>query len=124
MQDTTTVKLPVSGKDVVIRNYTTRADDENAETILYKDVNSEREMNSDNAKLVFPLANVMASQRSYIPRLVQSIGGDNSNIAVQIDNLRSADYEALEAAVSLIVNDNSPKATEASDASKNATTTK
>lgn len=110
--DTIEIKLP-SGKIAIVRNYTTRGDDEVAEQLLFKGV--EAEQNGENeSKVKFPIANVMASQRVYIKLLVETIDGETPDFGA----LRSADYEALEVAVNKIVEQNSPKAQEAAKASK------
>jgi hypothetical protein len=122
MNDTVEVKLPVSNSTVVIRNYTTRADDKRAEEVLYAGVKADQDMaDTSKSTVSFPLANIMASQQSYIPRLVVSIDGDSSDISNKLDNLRSADYEAVEKAVGKVVEENSPKARAAKTASKSDT---
>lgn len=114
MQDEVEITLPVSGAKVVLRNYTTRADDAKYEEILYAGVNAKQDMNGKvgkpKASMEFPIANVMAAQRAYIPRLVKSIDGDTSNLALRLEQLRTKDYEVIEAEVEKIVEANSPKA--------------
>jgi hypothetical protein len=124
MQDTIEITLPISESKVEIRNYTTRADDERSEQVLYRGVEIEQRAkgankSGDEQKITFPIANVMAAQESYIPRLVQSIDGDSSNIKIRLTELRSEDYEAVEKAVEKVVDEHSPKAKEAKKASKN-----
>lgn len=122
--DTIEITLPVSGKKVEIRNYTTEADDEKSESVLYLGVNAEQDMikgKGDSQKLTFPIANVMASKKAYVPRLVTSIDGDNSNIALRLKELRSADYAYLSNEVERIVEENSPKVNEARKASNKTT---
>lgn len=121
MDDTITVILPVSGKTVVIRNYTTRKDDQVSNEALYRGVSAK---NSEAGTAVdFPIGNVMASQEAYVPRLVQSIDG-SSNVQKMIEDLRSEDYEALEKAVLEIVEEHSPKAKGGKSASDKATNEK
>ncbi len=118
--DTIDITLPVSGKVVVIRNYTTKADDKSSDAALYVGVDMEKSEESDG-KVTFPIANVMASSDVYVRRLVQSIDGDNQNIALRLEELRSLDYEAISQAVDKIVKDNSPKAKGVASASENDT---
>jgi len=112
MQDTIEIKLPVSGKTVVIRNYTTRNDDEKSEDILYLGVNADQKSGvaGSEQSVKFPLANVMASTEVYVKRLTISIDGETNNIATQLGELRSADYAAIQKAVEEVVETNSPKA--------------
>jgi len=119
MTDTIEITLPVSNKVVVIRNYTTRNDDEKAEDTLYLGVAADQTsgVDGDSRSVKFPLANVMASQDVYVKRLVSSIDGDSTNIRTRLGELRTADYQAIEAAVEKIVEINSPKASEAKKAS-------
>lgn len=125
MQDTVEIKLPISGSTVEIRNYTTRDDDERSEFVLYQGVKAEQSDSEDGyTKLSFPVANMMAAQATYIPRLVKSIDGDSSNIQLRIKELRSEDYEAISDEVDKVVNEHSPKVREAKKASKNVTTAK
>ncbi len=121
--DTVELKLPSSGKTVVLRNYTTRKDDIKAEEYLYAGVNAEQKDTVSGAenKVNFPIANVMASQACYIPRLVQSIDGDSTGMQEKIEDLRSQDYKALEEKVDEIVEANSPKAVGALKASTDNT---
>ena len=116
MSDTVEVKLPFSESVVVIRNYTTRDDDERAEEVLFAGVTAKQDVTSGTKpkqKMEFPIANVMASERSYIPRLVQTIDGDSTNIKQRLGQLRTQDYKAIETAVEKIVAENSPKSTAA-----------
>lgn len=119
--DTVEIELPVSGSTVVLRNYTTVADDEKAEAILYLGVSTEGEFSEDGKtskqKIRFPVANVIASGKAYIPRLVQSIDDDSTNIALRLKDLRSEDYKAVSDAVEKIVEEHSPKHREAKKAS-------
>jgi len=109
--DTITITLPVSGKLVEIRNYTTRKDDEKSETALFAGVNVTASSASKKAQeFDFPLSNAQASQAIYVTRLVQSIDGDRENLTEAIEDLRSQDYEVLSDAVQQIVDENSPKA--------------
>lgn len=117
--DTVEITLPVSNKKVVIRNYTTRKDDDTAEAVMYAGVNAVGD--GTDQKISFPLANVMASQRAYIPLLVLSIDGAADDIKTGIDNLRSEDYTALESAVNKIVDEHSPKASAVNAASQTST---
>lgn len=111
--DIVTIKLPVSGSEVELRNYTTEEDDERANQLLYMGVTASQlikegepvaEQNVD-----FPIANVVASEKSYVPRLVRSINGDSSNLLLKIKSLRTEDYAALKSAVDKIVEAHSPK---------------
>lgn len=106
--DTIDVTLP-SGKVATLRNYTTHADDEKYEQVLYAGVNADADTAGD-AKIKFPLLSVITAERAYIPRLLLSLDGDSQSIALRVQDLRSSDYEALESAVSKIVEENSPKA--------------
>jgi hypothetical protein len=124
MQDTIELKLPISGKTVTIRNYTTRNDDSKANEAMYRGVNAEGEAGSSKSNIAFPLANIMESKDIYVRRLVQDIDGNNQNIVEQLGDLRSGDYEAIVDKVDEIVDQNSPKAKEAKKASKEATNEK
>lgn len=110
--DTVQITLPISKSVVEIRNYTTRNDDEKSEQLLYMGVEADQKMGGDKSEqsIKFPIANVMASQAAYIPRLVDSIDGDKSNIALKLGELKSEDYEAISVAVEKVVNEHSPKA--------------
>lgn len=103
--DTIEIKLPASGKTAVIRNYTTRADDEAAEELLYKGVNATS--GKDGERTEFPLANVMLSQDVYVKRLVVSLEGSTE---FDLGQLRTEDYKAIEAAVEKVTSKYSPKA--------------
>lgn len=120
--DEVTIKLPHSGKEVVIRNYTTHKDDEKAEELMYVGVNAEQKFSEKVKKpdqtIKFPVANIAASSRVYLYRLVKSIDGETQNLREVIDDLRSADYEAIEEAVDKIVEEHSPKAKKAKSSSK------
>lgn len=122
--DTIELKLPVSGKTVVIRNYTTNRDDEIAETLMYMGVNTETKITGDKKAseemlVKLPMGNIMASKRAYVPELVQSIDGSSENITEQLGNLRSEDFKAIADKVEEIVDEHSPKATAVS-VNKNA----
>ncbi len=120
MSDEIVITLPVSGKKVVIRNYTTVNDDEMSEQVLYEGVaagtNAEGDMN-----LSFPIANVMNSKKVYIKNLVSSIDGITDRLNILLGELRTADYTAISEAVGTIVEQDSPKALAAKTASKNNT---
>lgn len=116
MSDEITITLPVSGKEVVIRNYTTRKDDKVAEDALYAGVKTTASQGV-KPSMEFPLASVMASTEAYVRRLVKSIDGSSSNIALALDDLRSEDYLAIETAVNRVVEENSPKAQKVANAS-------
>lgn len=120
------IKLPVSGKTVTIRNYTTRADDEKAEDVLYLGVASSETVTNgkSESQTRFPLVNVMASRDVYVKRLVKSLDGDNKNIPTRLLELRSADYKAIQDAVEKITDENSPKVPEAESASSKDTSEK
>lgn len=117
--DTIEITLPHSQKVVEVRGYTTEADDEVSEQILFAGVEAEQQ--DDKQKISFPIANVMASQKCYVARLVKSIGGEPGNIKERLSELRSVDYKAVSEAVEKIVAEHSPKATEAKNVSKNST---
>lgn len=110
MQDTVEIKLPVSEKVVVIRNYTTRNDDAMAEEALYNGVGATGKPGSDDAKVSIPLANIMNQTAVYVRRLVTSIDGDSSSVLQTLGDLRTPDYEAIQEAVEKVVDQNSPKA--------------
>lgn len=119
MEDTIEFKLPVSGKIVTIRNYTTHNDDLASEKVLYASV--EAKMNDKGKKsFTIPVANAVASEAVYISRLVRAIDGNDSRSFIEeaLGEMRSADYEELEKKVAEIVEENSPKAKEAKKASK------
>lgn len=120
--DTVEITLPVSNKKVVLRNYTTRKDDDIAEAVLYDGVAADQVQGGEQ-KISFPIYNVMASQRAYIPLLVKKIDGEDVTQSM-IDDLRSEDYAVLEKAVERIVEEHSPKAKEALKASASSTTKK
>lgn len=110
MQDTIEVKLP-SGKVAVIRNYVTRADLKKASELLYMGVVAAKSFGNDtDGSVDFPMSNIMASEESYVPRLVQSLGGESTNLSILIDELRADDYEVLSEKVTEIVEQYSPKA--------------
>lgn len=119
------LKLPVSGKTVVIRNYTTRKDDEMSQAILYAGVTatSKTAAKVDSQSVEFPLTNVVSSEQVYVSRLVQSIDGSR-NVPHELESLRSLDYAAIEEAVSKIVEENSPKAKAGKKNSSDATPAK
>lgn len=116
--DTVVITLPVSGKEVVIRNYTTRKDDKLSNAFLFAGVKASQK--GGDSSVDFPISNVMASQEAYIPRLVQSVGGD-SDVDQALEDLHSKDYDLIEKTVEKIVEENSPKAKEVKKASENAT---
>lgn len=122
MEDTIEVTLPVTGKKVVIRNYTTRADDAASERVLYNGVDAKQ--SGTDQEITFPIENIMSSQSVYIPRLVLSVDGNEDNIGKQLEDLRTEDYDVVEKAVEGVVNEHSPKAKGAGNASKATTPTK
>lgn len=124
MTDEIDIKLPVSGKTVTIRNFTTRSDDEKAEDVLYFGVSTDETLSKDGSvekRTKFPYANIMASQDVYVKRLVKSIDGDNKDLYSKLLDLRTDDYKAIQDAVEKITDTNSPKASEAESASTNST---
>ena len=121
--DEVVINLPVSNKEVVIRNYTTRKDDDRAEALMYAGVTADPGVDG-RPTMTFPVANMMASKRSYIPRLVQLIDGNSQNIPALLDDLRSEDYAAIETEVEKIVEEHSPTAQEAKNASSSTTKAK
>lgn len=122
MTDSVEIELPISKQKVVIRNYTTVGDDEKAESTLYAGVELDQQTNKDsNGNIKFPLANVIASQKAYIPRLIKSIDDDPSNIELRLKELRSEDYAKLREEIDKITEAHSPKAKGAEIASKGAT---
>lgn len=120
MEDTITIKLPHSGKAVVIRNYTTEEDDQKSEALMYEGVEAKQDKDG-NQVLSFSVAGMMAAKRSYIDNLVISIDGASTNIPAMLLQLRSVDYAAIREVVEKIVEEHSPKANEASKASKSGT---
>lgn len=116
--DEVEVKLPVSGKTVVIRNYTTRKDDARSEAVLYAGVTARQDSLKKGQNIEFSMAALKASQEVYVERLVMSVDGKSDNLSEQIENLRSEDYEVLEEAVNKVVEEHSPKAKKAKENSK------
>jgi hypothetical protein len=106
--ETVTVTLPVSEKKVVIRNYTTHADDDKAESLLVDNV---LEASDGNSK--YPIRNYLDFKKSYVNSLVLSIDEDTENISSALLSLRSEDYRVIEKAIDKIVTANSPKVKEA-----------
>lgn len=120
--DDVTITLPVSNKEAVIRGYTTHADDDAAEQLMYDGVNAQTD-EKGNQKFSLSMAKIMASKKVYVGRLVKTIDG----LPVQkssLGELHSKDYEAIKDAVDRIVEDNSPKAAEALKASTTGSTEK
>jgi len=101
-EDSITIKLP-SGKDAVIRNYTTRADDNAAEYVLLKDVNT-----NESGEVSIPLLNTKLKHNLLVERLTVSIDGKPASREV-LDDLRTSDYTMIKDTVLKIVEDNSPK---------------
>lgn len=116
--DTQEITLPISGKVVVIRAYTTHKDDLAAERVLYANVNANKAGDFD-----FPVGNIMAMNEVYARRLVISVDGNSNRTHVEseIDNLRSKDYEAIEKVTNEIVEGDSPKAQGVLSGSRNST---
>ncbi len=109
MSDTDTIEITLpSGKTATIRNYTTRADDEKADAVLYAGATAHR-----NGDINFPIASVMASRAVYVERLTKSLDGDEKNIVFRIKDLQSSDYQVLAEEVDKIVERESPKAPQA-----------
>ena len=108
--DTIEVTLPVSGKLVVLRNYTKRSDEVAYNSVLYKNV----EVGADQSDFTMPLQNSLDAKDVYVRRLTISIGGSEEDIDSEIENLRVQDYDELAKAVDAIVDANSPKAKAAS----------
>lgn len=106
--DTIELKTP-NGREIVIRNYTTRADDEKAEQVLYSGAVVNQGIKGEG-NIVVSVGSAMASDDVYIERLVNSIDGDSKNIAFRLKELRSEDYKAVAEAVAKIVEEHSPKA--------------
>lgn len=108
--DTTTVTLPVSGKKVEVRNYTTVADDNKSDSVLFAGVTLDQNASKEQlSSFKFPFFNLMESQRVYVNSLVKSIDGNSEDLIKQIDELRSEDYKVLQEAVDKIVQEHSPK---------------
>jgi len=119
MNDEIEITLPVSGEKVIIRNYTTVGDDEKSESALYAGVQLDQQTNKDSSgNIKFPLANIIASQKAYIPRLIKSIDDDSTNIELRLKELRSEDYAKLREEIDKITGAHSPKAKGAEKASK------
>lgn len=108
MQDTISVKLPFSGKEVLIRNYTTSKDDNIADSIMYRNVHATG--TGDSKSISMPISDVLESETSYVNRLVISIDGSIDKIAENLEELRSQDYKAISDKVAEVVSENSPKA--------------
>lgn len=120
MNDSIEITLPVSGKKVVIRNYTTVKDDNIAEAILKSGVASDTNAKGETSVKI-PLINISNSTRSYVDLLTQSIDGNGDDIKTQVDNLRSLDFKKLESTVDKIIEENSPKVVAAKTALKSNT---
>lgn len=122
MNDTIEVKLPLCDKTAVIRNYTTRGDDEAAEQKTYggmiADIDDIETSPDGKPKMKFNMGNMMGATHVYADRLVQSIGGNSEDIPTQLRSLRSSDYTVIEKTVEKIIEENSPKANGAKNASK------
>ncbi len=101
-QDKIEITTP-SGKVVVIRNYTTRADDAAAQDVINKGTKIVAG-DSGEPVLEMTLEATQGAQDVYVQRLVESIDGSSDNIAGQLLELRSADYAAIDKAVSEIAN--------------------
>ena len=121
MTDEVSIKLPISDKTVVIRNYTTRKDDARAAALVNAGVIAETKSLKDQS-VKFSMEALRASQESYIYRLVKSIDGNTENIEAQLDELRTADFELIEQTVEKIVEENSPKVKKAKESAKKAST--
>lgn len=101
-QDTIEVTTP-NGRKVVIRNYTTRADDAAAQAVINQGTKIAASENGEPI-IEMTLEATQGAQASYVERLVQSIDGNADNISAQLMDLRSEDYIAIENAVSAITN--------------------
>ncbi len=75
MEDTIEITLPVSGKKVEIRNYTTRLDDEKSEAVMFLGVEAKANLEGEKS-FSMPMANAMESEHIYVRRLVTSVDGD------------------------------------------------
>lgn len=120
MEDTIQITLPISGKVVEIRNYTTRKDDQLAERILYAGVVSEK------GDTKFPVINATAMIECYVRRLVSTVDGDSNRSQVEkfLDDIHSKDYEEVEKRVVEVVEEHSPKAKEVMSASEKSSSQK
>lgn len=105
MSEIKEVTLPVSGKKVNVRNYTTQADDRAADHVLMDGVTFDT-----TGQMNMPGENPNRKRRKYVELLVQDIDGNSDDIPLQLDNLRSQDYSHLQDVVDKIVEENSPKA--------------
>lgn len=105
MSDTIELTLPVSNAKVVIRGYTTRADDAAADQVLFEGVYAD-----GTGEVKMPGVNGIRKQHLLVERLVQSIDGDSSDVVNRLQDLRTADYDHIKQAVDKVVEDNSPKA--------------
>lgn len=112
MSDEITITLPVSGKEVVIRNYTTKADEVAAHDTMYKDAYF-----ADNDGGKIPMGNAIKVKELYVKRLVRSIDGEIHGIENKLLELRSTDYRAIDEAVEKIVGEFDPKDQEAAKTS-------
>jgi len=116
--DTTEVTLPTSGKKVVIRNYTTDADDTAYNRELFDKVVVQSDKSFD-----IPMLNTLNASKVYVHRLVQSIDGEQSSTEI-LSNLRSEDFKAIQDVVDKISGTDSPKAKAGDESSKNDTPAK
>lgn len=106
MQDTLEITLPISGKKVELRCYTTMADDIAASAELTAGVNQDPETGT----ITYPVINILNHKQCYVRRLINSIDSVNTDLGLAIGALRSQDYAAIEAEVDKIISINSPKA--------------
>ena len=111
MEDVNEITLPISGKIVQVRNFTTRNDDEKADEALYRGVGANGKPGSSDVSVDIPLSNIMNQTAVYVRRLVVSVDGvSGSSVIEMLGKLRTQDYEAVEEEVQKVVDSNSPKA--------------
>lgn len=111
MSDTITFALPESGKDVVIRNYTTRADDKQADKLINAGMTIEV-TGQHEQKILISAEATEAAAAKYVELLVESIDGEPVTSRT-LEELRSADYRAISVAVATITGDASKGASKA-----------
>lgn len=103
--DQVEVKLPLSKQTAIVRNYTTRADDNAYNDVLFEGVTI-----NDDGTYDLPINNSNHATEVYVRRLTDSINGSTEDIEAKIGELRTEDYAVLEQKVIKIVGLNSPKA--------------
>lgn len=89
---------------VVIRNYTTRGDDKQAEALLNEGMKIQTGPDGQPQVSISAEA-TSASSAKYVELLVQSIDGKTEDILGQLDALHSEDYRQIADAVHEIASD-------------------